>query len=358
MTHRLRLLAALTVVAVAPAAWADDVPAGFKSGTPELKAAGALAFGPDGILFVADAPAGTIYAIATGDTKPAGTKSLKVEKLDDAIGGLLGIPGTDVVVNDLKVNPASGTVYISGARGRAPGAAAVLVKVGADGKPTEVPLKDVKYSSIKLDNTGNKRSPAITSMAFHKGDLYVAGLTNEEWQSNLKAIPFPFSETTTKGAGVQIYHGAHGKYETQSPVQTFMAYEINGQPNLVASYICTPLVKFPVEKVKGGDKVKGTTVAELGSGNRPLDIIAYEKDDKHYALMANDRHGVIKVHLDGIDKIAEITAPVPRGETAGLKYDKVTGQAGVIQLDKLNAGTAVVLKKTGTNLALETVALP
>jgi hypothetical protein len=358
MIYRSRLLAALTVVAVAPAAWADEVPAGFKTGTPELKAAGALAFGPDGILFVADAPAGTVYAIATGDTKPAGTKSLKVEKLDEAIGGLLGTTGSEVVINDMKVNPASGNVYLSGTRGKGPGSAAVLVKVGADGKPTEVPLKDVKYSSVKVNNTAAGRYPAITSIVFHKGDLYVAGMTTEEWASNLKAIPFPFSEAAAKGAGVQIYHAAHGAWETKAPIQTFMAYEINGQPNLVASYVCTPLVKFPVEKVKAGDKVKGTTVAELGNMNRPLDIVAYQKDGKDYALMANDRRGVMKVALEGIDKIEELTTPVRGGGTAGLKYDSIKELEGVTQLDKLNADTAVVLKKTGANLALVTVALP
>lgn len=358
MMHRLRLLAALTVIAVVPAVRAEDVPAGFKTGTPELKAAGALAFGPEGILFVADAPAGTIYAIATGDTKPAGVKTLKVEKIDDAIGGLLGVAGTDVLINDMKVNPASGAVYLSGARGKSPGAAAVLVKVGADGKPMEVSLKDVKYSSVKLNNAAAGRNPAITSMAFHKGDLYVAGMTNEEWASNLKAIPFPFSEAATKGAGVQIYHAAHAAWETKAPIQTFMAYDINGQTNLVASYVCTPLVKFPVEKVKGGDKVKGTTVAELGNMNRPLDIIAYQKGGKDYALMANDRRGVMKVALEGIDKIEELTTPVRGGGTAGLKYDTIKDLAGVTQLDKLNAETAVVLKKTVKGMALETVMLP
>ena len=42
---------------------------GLKEGTPEMKSAGSLAFGPDGILFVGDAKGATIFAIATGDTK-------------------------------------------------------------------------------------------------------------------------------------------------------------------------------------------------------------------------------------------------------------------------------------------------
>jgi hypothetical protein len=378
MFTRLRTLAALATLALVPAALADEAASGMKKGTPQLKAAGALAFGPDGILFVADAPSSTVYAIATGDTKPADVKSLSVARIDEAIGGLLGTTGADILINDMKVNPASGNVYLSVARGKEPGAPAAIIRVGADSKATDVPLKDVMYSSVKLDNVTKKSQrgevPAITSMAYHKGELYVAGMTTQEWESNLKAIPFPFSESTTKGAGVQIYHGAHGRFETQAPIQTFMAYDIAGQTHLLASYTCTPLVKFPVAEIKKGDKVKGTTVAELGNMNRPLDIIAYSKDGKDYALIANASRGVMKVSLDGVDKIEEITAPVrggnPKkeaeavttklvgGATAGLKYDVLKDLDGTMQLDKLNDTTAVVIRKTDKGLSLETVALP
>jgi len=377
MFTRTRLLAALVAAALVPAARADDgATAGMKKGTPTLKQAGAMAFGPDGVLFVADTPNSTVYAIATGDTKPADVKSLSIAKVDEVIGGLLGTTGSDILVNDMKVNPASGNVYLSVSRGKGPDAAAAVVKVGADGKAAELPMKDVMFSSVKLDNASKnpQRAPAITSLAYHKGDLYVAGMTNQEWESNLKAIPFPFTESTAKGAGVQIYHGAHGKFETQAPIQTFMAYDIAGQTHLLASYTCTPLVKFPVAEIKKGDKVKGTTVAELGNMNRPVDIIAYSKDGKDYALIANSARGVMKVALEGVDKIEEITAPVRGaqaerntgaatttlvgGATAGLKYEVQKDLDGTVQLDKLNDTTAVVVRKTSKGTSLETIALP
>lgn len=377
MFSRLRMLAALVALALVPAVWADEgVTAGMKKGTPTIKQAGPLAFGPEGILFVADAPNSTVYAIATGDTKPADVKSLSIAKVDEVIGGLLGTTGSDILINDMKANPASGNVYLSVARGKGPDAAAAIIKVGADGKAAELPLKDVMFSSVKLDNASKnpQRAPTITSIAYHKGELYVAGMTTQEWESNLKAIPFPFSESTTKGAGVQIYHGAHGRYETQAPIQTFMAYDIAGQTHLLASYTCTPLVKFPVAEIKKGDKVKGTTVAELGNMNRPLDIIAYSKDGKDYALIANAARGVMKVSLDGVDKIEEITAPVrgPQpernndaattklvgGGLAGLKYEVQKDLDGTMQLDKLNDTTAVIVRKTAKGTSLETIALP
>ena len=196
-------------------------------------------------------------------------------------------------------------------------------------------------------------------------------MTNEEWESNL-GDPFQFSESATKGPA--IYHGAHGKYETQAPIRTFMAYDIAGQTHLLASYVCTPLVKFPVAEIKKSDKVKGTTVAELGNMNLPIDIIAYTKDGKDYALMANASRGVMKVSLEGVDKIEAITAPVRGGQPernpsaattklvggpiSGLSYETIKDLDGTVQLDKLNDKTAVIVRKTEKGTSLETVQLP
>jgi hypothetical protein len=359
MFTRLSILSALVALAFVSTTVAEDV-AGLKPGNPQLKSATALAFGPDGVLFVADPQAKMIHAIGTGDTKPAGAKELKVERIDNLVAGMLGTTADQVTINDMKVNPASGNIYMSVARGKGPDAKGTIVRIGADGKPAELPMKDVPYASVKIENESkNPRNPSITSMAFHKGELYVAGMTTDAWESNLKAIPFPFSESATKGAGVQIYHGAHGAYETRAPIQTFMAYDIAGQTHLLASYTCTPLVKFPVEEVKKGDKVKGTTIAELGNRNRPLDIIAYSKDGKDFALIANSARGVMKVGLEGVDKIEEITTPVRGGTgTAGLKYDTIKDLDGTLQLDKLNDTTAVVLRKGTDGLMVQTVMLP
>ena len=56
---------------------------------------------------------------------------------------------------------------------------------------------------------------------------------------------------------------------------------------MLAAYTCTPLVKLPVSELKAGAHVKGTTIAELGNRNRPLDMIVYQKDGKD--LSADDQ---------------------------------------------------------------------
>src|SRR5262249_29873474 len=152
----------------------------------------------------------------------------------------------------------------------------------------------VRFSKATLPNaTDRNRTMSITKMAFVKDRVFVAGLSNEEWASTLRAIPFPFSEVDN-GANIQIWHGAHGKFETGSPIQAFVPYDIKGEAHILAAYTCTPLVKLPVADLKAGEKVKGTTIAELGNRNKPLDMIVYQKDGKDYILMANSSRGVMK----------------------------------------------------------------
>jgi hypothetical protein len=90
---------------------------------------------------------------------------------------------------------------------------------------------------------------------------------------------------------------------TNAPIRTFTPYEIAGNAHLLAAYTCTPLVKIPVSDLKPGAKVKGTTVAELGNGNTPLDMVVYNKGGKDYLLMINTSRGVMKIDLEKVGTI-------------------------------------------------------
>jgi hypothetical protein len=353
-----KLFAALLAVGVgAGASVGADLTTGMSKGTPEFKSISALAFGPDGVLFVGDPTAGTITAVATGDTKAGGKDEVAVDDLGKAAGGLLGVDAKDVVLNDVKVNPASGNVYLAASR-KAGGA--MLMKYDRAGKKlAEFATKDVMFATHKLPNaTEKQRVEAITSMAYVDGKLVVAGLSNEEFASTLRTIPVPFKDAD-KGTAVEIFHAAHNKTETNAPIRTFAPYKISGADYLIASYTCTPLVRVPLADLKPGTKVKGATVAELGNRNRPLDIIVYTKDKKDYALMANNARGVMKITLEGIEKAEHIDKAVGGGGTAGTKFETVKELEGVVQLDKLDDEHALIVvdgKEKG--LSLKTVKLP
>jgi len=259
------------------------------------------------------------------------------------------------------VNPASGNVFIAVTRGKGKDAMPVILKMTRDGKLAEFPLKDLSTTAVHIPNASDKekqRAEAITSLAFVDGKVYVAGLSNEEFASTLRAIPYPFS-TADKGAGIQIFHGAHGRLETNAPVRTFAPYKIGPADYLVAAYTCTPLVKIPVSDLKDGAKVKGTTIAELGNMNRPLDMVVYNKGGKDYVLMANSRHGVIKLPTEGFGDAEPITTPVRGGGKTGIGYETITDLTGVVQLDKLDNERALVLiQGQDKSLTLKSVPLP
>src|SRR5438046_1234596 len=132
---------------LAPGAHAANWTADMKEGKPAFKSMGPLAFGPEGILFVADTKAAAIVAIATGDTQPASSaKLLRVERINQKIAALLGTTTNEILIADLAVNPISHSAYLAVSRGRGPDAIPVLVRVKAEGQPEMVALDKVKFS--------------------------------------------------------------------------------------------------------------------------------------------------------------------------------------------------------------------
>ena len=329
-----------------------------------LKSAGALAFGPNGILFVGDSVAGTLVAIDTEDTKaPASAVKINVNGFDAKIGALVGIPADQVVVNDVAVNPISKNVYLSAARGRGPDAMPLIVKVDGSGNVTALNLDNAKHASVSLadapggDPTSRQRMQTITDLVYVNGNVMVAGLSNEEWSSALRSIPYPFT-AAPKGATLQIWHSSHGQYETMAPIRTFTPYTIAGQQYILAAYTCTPLVKIAVNQLKPGAKVKGVEIADLGAGNQPLDMVPYKKDGHEYVLIANSSYGVVKLRADKLESYPAIDSPTVT-DVAGVPYDKISSVRDVRHLAQLDdSNVLLVMGKNGGASALQTMPLP
>jgi hypothetical protein len=356
-------LAAVFCCATALALAASTV--GFKSGKAELKSAGVLAFAPNGVLLIGDSLGGSVFALDTGDrTKSSSAGAVEIKGINQKIAAMLGTTPDQIMINDVAVNPLSKKVYISIARGSGPDAAPMIIRTDSSGKLNEVPLTNIKHASIALadapdaaakDNRGNsRRMEAITDLGYVEGNVIVAGLSNEEFSSTLRSIPYPFN-SASKGAGIEIFHGAHGRFETNAPVRTFVPYEIASKPHILAAYTCTPLVRIPVSDLKPGAKVKGTTIAELGNRNKPLDMIVYKKDGKDFILMANSSRGVMKLPAEKLDSYEPIVA---RTEKQGVPYETIATLKGVQQLDRLDDKNALMLMDDAGSLDLRSVPLP
>jgi hypothetical protein len=367
----MKTLAACTAASLALSFTAAADPAEVKTGKAEFKSVGPICFAPDGTLFVADTKSAAITAIPNTD-KPdrKAVPDVKVADLDKQIAGLLGTAPDQIKINDMAVNPLTCRIYLAVSRGLGPDAAPVLLRTDSQGKLSEVALDNVKHSRAQLPDApvdgvvddgrrkSNPRMESITDIGFLEDRVLVAGLSNEEFSSTLRSIPYPF-KTVEDGTSVEIYHGAHGKFETKSPVRTFVPFMVGKEPELLAAYTCTPLVRFPVSALQPGAKIRGKTIAELGNRNRPLDMIVYNKDGKDWLLLANDNRGVMKIDTDNIEATGAIEEPVRGGGIAGQKFETVEGWTGIEQLDKLDAARAVVVRRAeNKSLSLESLPLP
>src|SRR4051794_29151092 len=112
-------LAALTCCAAIVAFGATTM----QTGKAGLKSAGALAIGPDGVLFVGDSAGASIYALDVNDR--AAVKSggnLEVKGISEKIAAMLGTTADQIAINDVVVNPTSKNVYMAVSRGKGTGA--------------------------------------------------------------------------------------------------------------------------------------------------------------------------------------------------------------------------------------------
>ena len=335
-----------------------------------LQSAGPLAFAPGGVLIAADPKAAALVSVKTGDTSASSSRQVSIKGINAKIAALLGTSADAVRIIDLAVNPESHHAYLSVARGRGGDATAVIVKVNGQGDLSVVELDSNKVSKVTLPNAPadavqgegrrarNQRLESITDIAFVDGNVIVAGLSNEEFASTLRSVPFPF-RAIEKGASVEIYHGAHGRFETRSPVRTFVPYTIKGEKHILAAYTCTPLVKVPVAQLKAGAHVKGTTIAELGNRNRPLDMLVYNKNGKDWFLMANSSRGIMKISTENLAGAPSITARVGGGGIEGQAFETIESLENIFQLAEYDRDHALVVQGgEGGSLNLVSVQFP
>jgi hypothetical protein len=358
-------LVAMMWVGCLVSANAEDKAAVEKKGTVPLKSAGPIAFSPEGVLFIGDPMQATIFAVPTADVEAA-NDSYTIQGIDQKVAGALGVDVEGMRIQDLAVNPKSGIPFLSVSRGTGPDAQPIILTINDKSELEEFSLKNVSYTQAALPNVPGpdektkrgelKRTMSITDLAFINNQVVIAGLSNEEFESNLRAVSYPF-QGEASGTSVEVFHGAHGKFETHAPVRTFTSIMIDDKPHVIAAYTCTPLVRFPLDQLTTGKKIRGTTVAELGNRNTPLDMIVYKKDGKEFILMANSARGMMKISTENIQRDEGIVEQV--ADKAGQTYETIEGLASVVQMDRLNDKTALVIKKNQDgSLDLATIELP
>ncbi len=341
------LLAGITLLAATKPSVKS--PYGFTKGNPEIKSISALSFGKDGILFIGDSKGASVFALETKDAKTGNASAIAIEKIDEKIASALGTTKENINITDMAVNPVSKKLYISVQF--TDGTPAIL-KVDNE-KIEAVSLKEVNFSSIALNDVYAEdakdargrpmRVSTISDLGFDNGKVLVSGLSNKEFSSTFRSIPFPFTDKQDQ-ASLEMYHASHGRYETTSPIRTFTTGKINGKDYLIASYTCTPLVLYPLDELKSGMHVKGRTVAEMGSGNTPIDMTTITKNGETYLIMGNTAKPVSEVNYKNIAAF-EGTLTERVAGTAGTVFVQVPTLTKVLQMDKLDNTRVVIMQK-------------
>lgn len=323
----------------------------------DIKSISRLAAGPGDILFVADWKTAEVHAIklAPAAHQPTGGvfNVLDLEKLlSDQVGG------ARITVEDMVARPGTGEVYVAISYGADKTPA--LFVVTSDKKARRVDLKAAQATSVALRDAPSanekfwkqmpERSFTVTDMKWHDGELFVAGLSNQDFASTLRRVRYPF-DAKQSITSVEIFHGGHNMIETRAPIRAMSFARLGGQPYLVAAYTCTPLVIIPLDELKDGAHVRGKTVGELGYGNTPADMVSYSQTEqgktRDYLMLVNYNRvsNIIPVsELDTARMGPGIEKQVPFGQIAGLNVAQAP-LAGVMRLDNLDDKSFIVVRR-------------
>lgn len=252
----------------------------------ELTSTGKIAFGPSGMLLISDPRSASVVAVDTGDTGPVAKLSKRVDNIEAALAK--AAETEDLTIVDMAVNPVSGKIYFS-ANAQLGNRPAIL-SLSADGGVAPVDLSKSPYVRMTLPTAENAQFRNVTDLAWGNHSVIVAGQSAEEFANKIYQIPIPLENgVNAQFYSAETYHVSHRRWETKAPIQSFIPWEEDGKFYIVGAFACTPIAKFPISELESGAKVKGTSVIELGSGNRPRDMFTYEKEGEQWLVTNTQR---------------------------------------------------------------------
>ncbi|MEM1272362.1 MAG: hypothetical protein AAGF88_01020 [Pseudomonadota bacterium] len=336
--------------------------------------ASVLEFGDPQTLFIADSVGGFIHAYTLPDlgTAPEAALPYNILDLDAAIADAVGAEIRSITYHDLEVHPITRDAYVAASITVDGVRMPTVVTVTRDGAVAALDLAALPVTSFEIsdapdeDVTFWRDIPAatftVTDLDFAEGELFVSGLSTGEFASTLRRVGYPF-DSMSSSTGVEIYHAAHGQMETRAPIRAMSVVDIAGTPTVVAAYTCTPLVTIPVSDLADGANVTGQTIAELGYGNTPLEVLSFTAYDRQgngqpLVLVINremDADLITLPALEGAVASPGIVEPVAYlGDTAGVETTPIP-LSGVFQAADQDAQFLLTLRRNIDTGAMDLV---
>ncbi len=299
-----------------------------------LMSAGPIEFGA-GTLFVGDSRGSRVMAFELSDDTLDDQSGYElgraetfegrtlVDDLPTALAELVGAPAELITINDMAVDPSTHQIVLSAHRGLGPDATPFLAKANrgevalidhAALTATEHVLSAPGDASLEFGQPAS--AFAITDIDFHDGELFIAGVSGEEFASGLRRVAYPFTgeDSETK---IEIWHAVHAQWETRAPIIAQTIADIDGEPTLIAVYACTPLVRIPLADLTGETAVRGEMIGELGYGNTPVDIVRYTNpmDGSANVLVTHTHRSANAIPIEQIGSVEPM--PVEVGNNFG-----------------------------------------
>jgi hypothetical protein len=341
-----------------------------EQGNPKIKTIEAISFGPKGLLLIGGGA--QVVTIDTGDVTPSKWSKTEIADLDQVLAGKLGLEAKDIEIRKLAVNPASGKAYI--ALQSLKTKANIILTIDGAGNVAEFSLDDVKYTSYALA-APKVTITKVTDIAWVGGKIVAATQATDKFTASRV---FTINPSAKNGAPTQIstktFHVGHNNWETHAPLRVLMPYEENGKTSVVGSFTCTPLVRYDIEDAKDNDQVTGSSVLELGTGNTPRSMFAYERDGKKFVLISVGRNNkkpafgfpsaywVARVDAGLLKETTNINEKAPwrvgGKNLVGDRVEVAKDYFGVVQMDRLDATRALAIIETKSTLSLRALPLP
>jgi len=337
-----------------------------------IKSVGTMTFSDANTLIVADWRGGQLHAISLPPAAAGTGAPFNLKNVSAPIAKALRTQPESLRFEDMAVRPGSQVAYMTvsvqeGSRASRP----ALVSIDASGSVKVLDLNGSKHTSVTVpsvpsaDKTLWRDTPlatlTVTDMVFHQGKLFVAGLSNATFASTLRVFDFPFSGTGTVSASVEMYHPVHNQNETRAPIRKMAIVDIKGEPTIVAAFTCTPLVTVPVREIRDGAHIVGRTIAELGWGSAPVDMVTFDTEQGPVVLLTNSHKAADLIPVAAIaDSVSKpgLKTPIkfPAEPLAGVRSTYIP-MAGIAQLSVQNNEFLVGLRRNEASGAMELVSL-
>ena len=358
-------LACLVCLGLATCAQAEQ-------GNPNIKNIEAIAFGPKGLLLIGGGA--RVVAVQTGDTTPTKWSQTEIAGIDKVLAGKLGLAPQDIEVRKLAVNPASGKAYVALQSLKTKDC--IILTIDGAGQVAEFPLENVHYTSYDLAAPESKITK-VTDIGYVGGKIVAATQATDKFGSRV----FTINPAAKGGAPTQIstktFHTGHNQWETKAPLRVLMPYEEKGRASVVGSFTCTPIVRYDLEDARDNSQVTGNSVVELGQGNTPRSMFAYERGGKKYLLVSVGRNNkkpafgfpsaywVARVDADLLNETTNINEKAPwrngttkGANTAGDRVQVAKEYFGTVQLSPLDSTRALAIIENQGGLTLRALPLP